>query len=134
MIATTPIQKVVLVDSISQQAYTFVNGEYMPAIGRIKGWYQLLSGGSAMLFKKINKQMQEVKPYGSATVEQTIVTSPRYYVLYKVNLTEIKKIKELSDVLVDKRDEVSQFVKNNNLSGKTENDFITLINYYNSLK
>jgi hypothetical protein len=134
MIATTPIQKVILVDSISQQAYNFVNGEYMPAIGKIKGWYQLLSEGNAMLFKKINKQMQEVKSYGSATVEQSIVTSPRYYVLYKLNFTEIKKIKDLADVFADKKQEVSQFVKNNNLSGKTDNDFITVISYYNSLK
>jgi hypothetical protein len=134
MIATTSIQKLILIDSATQQAFNFINGEFIQANSRIKGWYQLLADGKAMLLKKFNKQMQEVKPYGSATVEQSIITSPRYYILYNGNFTEIKKIKELAAILVDKKEELTQYINSNNLSGKTDNDFISLINYYNGLK
>jgi hypothetical protein len=134
MIATTPIQKVLLVDTAAQGVYNFINGEFIQANSGVKGWYQLLSEGKAILLKKFNKQMQEVKPYGSATVEQSIITSSRYYILYDGNFTEIKKIKEIAGILIDKKDEITQYIKSNNLPGKTDADFISLINYYDQLK
>ncbi len=134
MIATTLIQKVLLVDTAAQRVYNFINGEFIQANSRVKGWYQLLSEGKAILLKKFNKQMQEVKPYGSATVEQSIITSSRYYILYDGNFTEIKKIKEIAGILIDKKDEIAQYIKSNNLPGKTDADFISLVNYYNQLK
>jgi hypothetical protein len=134
MIATTSIQKIILRDSVSQQAYQFINGEYIQSNSRIKGWYQLLSEGRIILLKKINKQMQEAKPYGSATVERSIINSTRYYILHNETFTEIKKIKEIPDILSDKKQEVAQFIKSNNLSGKSDDDFISLFNYYNGLK
>lgn len=134
MIATTPIQRIVLIDSAAQELYNFISGDFIQANGRVKGWYQLLSEGKATLLKKFEKRMQETRPYGSATVEQTIVTASRYYILYNGNFTEIKKLKELPDILVDKKQEVGQFIKSNNLSGKTDSDFMLLVNYYNGLK
>jgi len=134
MIATTPIQKVLLVDTAAQRVYNFINGEFIQANSHVKGWYQLLSEGKAILLKKFNKQMQEVKPYGSATVEQSIITSSRYYIMYDENFTEIKKIKEIAGILIDKKDEIAQYIKSNNLPGKTDADFISLVNYYNQLK
>ena len=134
MIATTRIQKIILLDTAMQQLYNFVNGEFIQANVRIKGWYQLLTEGKATLLKKFSKQLHELRPYGSATVEQTIFTSPRYYILHDGTFTEIKKIKEMADILTDKRDEVAQYIKTNNLSGKTDGDFEKLVNYYNELK
>jgi hypothetical protein len=134
MIATTRIQKIILLDTAMQQLYNFVNGEFIQANVRIKGWYQLLTEGKATLLKKFSKQLHELRPYGSATVEQTIFTSPRYYILHDGTFTEIKKIKEMADILTDKKDEVAQYIKTNNLSGKTDGDFEKLVNYYNELK
>ena len=134
MIATTPIQKIILLDSVEQRLYNFINAAFLTSSSKIRGWYQLLADGKVFLLKKFYKQLQETKPYGSATVEQSIVTSPRYYILYNGNLTELKKIKEAADILADKKQEVVQFIKTNSLSGKTDNDFVALINYYNDLK
>jgi hypothetical protein len=111
-----------------------VNGEFIQSNNRARGWYQLLSEGSAWLFKKYDKQLHESKPYGSATIEQSIVTVPRYYVFYKGTFTEIKKIKDLPGILVDKKEEVVQYIKSNSLSGKTDEDFEKAITYYNGLK
>lgn len=133
MIATASIQKVILFDSAAQQVFNFVNGEFIQADTRVRGWYELLSEGKVWLFKKFNKQVQESRPYGSATIEQSIITFANYYVLYNGTFTEIKKMKDLPGILVDKKEQLAQYIKSNNLSGKTETDFESVINYYNSL-
>jgi hypothetical protein len=134
MIATSLIQKLILFDTTAQQVFNFINGEFIRANGHVKGWYQLLSDGKASLFKKINKQIHEVKQYGSATVEQSIISLPRYYILYNGTFTEIKKLKDLPNILVDKKEEIAQYIKSHNLSGKTDSDFEIILNYYNGLK
>jgi hypothetical protein len=103
MIATGSIQKIILFDTASQLLFNFVNGEFIQSSNRVRGWYQLLSEGRAWLFKKNDKQLHETKPYGSATIEQSIVTIGRYYVLYNGNFTEIKKLKDLPGILADKK-------------------------------
>ena len=133
MIATSRIQKVLLFDSVSQQVFNFINGEFIQSNHRVRGWYEVLSQGKVWLFKKYNKQLQESKPYGSATIEQSIFTSNSYYVLYNGTCTEIKKMKDLPGILDDKKDKIAQYIKTNNLSGKTDADFENVINYYNGL-
>ncbi|HEV8285509.1 MAG TPA: hypothetical protein VGQ09_14440 [Chitinophagaceae bacterium] len=134
MIATAPIQKVVLFDSVTQQVFNFINSAYLQTNNRVNGWYQILSEGKVSLFKQIDKQMHETKPYGSATIEQSIITVFHYYVLYNGRFTEIKKIKELPEIFSDKKQDIAQYIKSKSLSGKTDDDFEMVINYFNGLK
>jgi hypothetical protein len=78
--------------------------------------------------------VSENKPYGSATIERSVQTSFQYYALYNGNFMQVKKFKEIPDVLSDKKNEVSQYIKSNNLPGKTDDDYRTVFNYYNGLK
>jgi len=78
--------------------------------------------------------MNENKPYGSATIERSVQTTFQYYALYNGNFIQLKKFKEIPDVLNDKKDEVSKYTKANNLSGKTDDDYRAVFNYYNGLK
>lgn len=133
MIATSRVQRVLLLDSVSQQLFNFVNGEFIQSDNHVRGWYEVLSQGKVWLFKKYNKQLRESKPYGSATIEQSIITLNSYCVLYNGTFTELKKMKELPGILADKKDQVAQYIKTNNLSGKTDADFENVINYYNGL-
>jgi hypothetical protein len=133
MIAITPIQKVVLFDTVAEQIFNFVNGQFIEASSPVRGWYILLAEGNATLFKQIRKHLTENKPYGSATVEQSISNTVHYYILYKGNFTEVKKIRDLPDLLADKKSETSDYLKNKNVSGKNESDFEDVINYFNSL-
>jgi hypothetical protein len=94
----------------------------------------LLSEGKASVFKQIKKQMNENKPYGSATIERSVYTSFQYYALYGGNFIPVKKFKDLPDVLGDKKEEVSKYIKTNDLSGKTDDDYRVVFNYYNGLK
>jgi len=135
LVAVTPIQKIILFDSSSQLVFTFINGIYINANRRINGgWYQLLSEGKASVFKQIKKQMNENKPYGSATIERSVYTSFQYYALYDGNFILVNKFKDLPDVLGDKKEEVSKYIKTNELSGKTDDDYRVVFNYYNGLK
>jgi hypothetical protein len=99
----------------------------------VRGWYLLLTEGNAMLFKQIRKHLTENKPYGSATVEQSLSNTFHYYILYKGSFTEIKKIRDLPDLLPDKKLQISEYLKNNNISGKTDSDFENVVTYFNSL-
>jgi len=94
----------------------------------------LLTEGKVSVFKQIKKQMNENKPYGSATIERSVSTSFQYFALSEGNLIQIKKFKEIPDVLSDKKDELSKYIKTNNLSGKTDDDYRIVFNYYNGLK
>ena len=133
MIASSKIQKVLLFDSTTQELFSFINGEYIQASGGVTGWYQILAEGNTSLFKHIDKKLREDRPYGSATVEQSIFSSNHYYVLNKGVFKEVKKFKGLPDFFQEKKDLITTFIKNKNLSGKTDADFVSVINYVNGL-
>ncbi|HEY1870176.1 MAG TPA: hypothetical protein VGG71_03915 [Chitinophagaceae bacterium] len=133
MIATTTVKKLTLFDSSAQEVYNFINGSFIITNNKLTGWYQTLADGKVSLFKQYKKQLREDRPYGSATFEQSIFTSPHYFVLVNGDFKEIKKIKDFPDVLSEKKEPLSQYIKTNNLSGKTDDDFINLINYFNGL-
>lgn len=134
MIAVTPIQKVILFDTAAQQIFNFVNGQFIEASSPVRGWYILLTEGNAMLFKQIRKDLYEHRPYDSATTEQSISSSTHYYILYKGNFTEIKKLRNLPDLLPEKKSQLSDYLKSNNFSGKSDSDFEKTITYFNSLQ
>jgi hypothetical protein len=73
------------------------------------------------------------KPYGSATIEQTIDTFGQYFVDVSSVLNRVKKFKDLSDLLKDKKDELNKYISSKKLTGKTDQDYIDLVTYYNKL-
>lgn len=133
MIATTAIQRVILFDTATQQVFDFINGQFIEARSRVSGWFLLLVNGNTLLFKQLRKHVTENKPYGSATIEQSITTSSHYYVLYNGNFTEVKKIKDLADILPEKKTQIADYIKSKNIAGKSDEDFENVINYFNSL-
>jgi hypothetical protein len=137
MIANSIPQKIVMFDTVAQRIYNFAYYTSLPPsdADKQKGWYLLLGeGGNAAIYKQIIKTMNESKPYGSATVEQSIKTSTRYFVLYKGVLSQVKKIKDIPDILTDKKKELLQFLSTHKLSEKNDSDFEELLQYYSSLK
>jgi hypothetical protein len=135
MVATSEIQKVILFEEITQRVFSFVNSSFINSENTAskKQWCLVLSEGNTPLFKNFNKTIREDKPYNSATIEQHIDTSPRYFILYKNSFIEIKKIKDAPDILADKKEQLVKFIKDNNLKNKTDDALSALINFYNSL-
>jgi len=77
--------------------------------------------------------MFENKPYGSATVEQTIQTDLHFFVLLSGKWIKLKKLKDLPTVFPDKKDEISKFISDKKLSGDNEKNFEAIVTHYNSL-
>jgi len=85
------------------------------------------------VFKQIKKQVSENKPTGRPLLKD--LSRPVFNImLYTTEILSREKFKEIPDVLGDKKNEVSQYIKSNNLSGKTDDDYRTVFNYYNGLK
>ena len=134
MIATSVIKNVTLIDSVSGKKYNFVHSSFISCAGKIEpGWYQILTSGKATVFKRYIKIINEAKPYGSATYEQTIVTASNYFLLADSVFSPIKKFKALPGMLKNKKDELSQYISSKNLTGKTDADYVDLVAYYYSL-
>ena len=134
MIATSVIRNITLIDSVSGKKYDFVHSSFIRGSGKIeRGWYQLIVSGMATVYKHFTKIINEAKPYGSATYEQTIVTGYNYFLLTDSVFSPIKKFKALTDMLKNKKDELNQYISSRNLKGRSDSDYADLVSYYNSL-
>lgn len=128
-IASTPIREVVLGNN------RFVHSSSFAGTSNVKaGWYQVLHSGAATLYKYYKKELSEAKPFNSAVYEQTIKTSPVYYVHYNNTLLEIKKLKDAPALLANHKDALEKFLqKNDRKSDSMDDRFVKLIEHYNSL-
>src|SRR5688572_15560448 len=82
LIASTPVRELVLWDTIHNKDHRFIFSDYIKTADKPeKDFYELLQAGKAELYKQYKKRILENKPYGSATIEQSIQTNLRYYVL-----------------------------------------------------
>jgi DNA-binding PadR family transcriptional regulator len=134
LIANTPIKEVVLWDTIRREDHRFIFSEYIQATDKPeKDFYELLQTGKAELYKQHKKRIQENRPYGSATIEQTIKTDLRFYVLLDGKWTILKKIKDMPTLLSDKKDEIQKFINQKNLTASNEANYEAVISFYNSL-
>lgn len=134
LVATTPVKEVVLWDTINKMNYRFVYSEYIGATMKPeKGFYELLQAGKAELYKQYKKNMIETRPYGSATIEQSIQTYLSHFILLNGKWTRIKRLKDLPEILADRKKEVAQFIEEKKISRDSEESYITVIAYYNSL-
>lgn len=128
-IATSAIKEVV------HGKLRFVHSSSLTGISNVKpGWYQVLHSGTATLYKYYKKELSENKPFDSAVFEQTIKTTPIYYVQYNNTLLEIKKIKDAPSILPNHKAALEQFLSQNDKKNDPLDDrFTKLVEHYNSL-
>jgi hypothetical protein len=128
-IANTPIREIVIGGN------RFVHSSSFEGTSSVKaGWYQVLHSGTATLYKYYKKDLSETKPFNSAIYEQTIKTTPIYYIQYNNTLLEIKKLKDAPSILANHKAALEQFLNKNDKKGDTMDDrFVKLVEYYNSL-
>ena len=134
LIATTPIKSICFKNTLLKTEDQFDHSDFIKTTSKVEaGWYQLLDTGIVTLYKRHFKSIKENKPYGSATVEQTITTANYYYILINSVFTAVKKIRQLPDMLQDKKAELLEYITNKNLTGKSDKDYMELVAYYNGL-
>ena len=133
LIATSPIKTVTLKDSVRQNEYKFVYSSFLKGSKSIEtGWYLVLVSGPATLYKHIIKNVEQPKIYSSSTTEASVNTSEEYFIYTDSVLSRVRKIKELPGLLKDKTNELANYMSTKKLSGKSDSNYIELLNYYNS--
>lgn len=97
-------------------------------------WYLQLFSDSVKLYKYFLKKLSEDRPYNSATYEQTIRTADVYWIYYNGSPVEIKKLKDAPSLFGDKKDALSEFLKNSdNKNLSMDQRVIAFTKYLNSL-
>lgn len=136
-IAKPNIKEVILIDTIADVNYRFINASAITdkISGKNPQWYQWLLSGTASVYKLIDKQASEQKPYGSATTEVSIQTVQKYFILYNGVLFIVKKLKEIPSLLAVKKPELDAFLKSDKLLNITMEDdkIVALVRYFNFL-
>jgi hypothetical protein len=134
MSATTPLKSLVIYRPGAQPFY-FMLTSTLPLLNGIRDpWVQVLFDGKTPLFKTWSKQITEKKGYGSATTEQTITTSERYWVMHNQKLLELGKLKNIPKLLADKQAELETFLKEKDDARQPLDErFIRVLDYYNYL-
>ena len=134
MIATSPIKFIIFTDSITGAKYEFILGDQLANVDKTltKTWFQVLVNDKVSLCLQMKKSIHETISYGSATTEQDIPTIDFYYV--QINGTFIRfRWDDWQQIFGSKKDQMSQFIRTNHLKGKTSDDYVKLVRYYNTL-
>ncbi|MVM35811.1 hypothetical protein GO755_37695 [Spirosoma sp. HMF4905] len=102
-----------------------------------EGYFLVLYQGKSALLKRVSKSFKQAdykNPYASGNRYDEFRDVNSYYVLKPdQTLTKVKlSDKSIIESLGDHADELKSFVKQENLSGKTENDAILVVQKYDS--
>ncbi|MFL9485258.1 hypothetical protein ACI6Q2_20920 [Chitinophagaceae bacterium LWZ2-11] len=96
---------------------------------------EVLAEGKITMLKQSGKNIIEYSDYGSSGKVRKYVDVKRYLILQNNKYTTVSLGKKVFETLVpDKQAEMAAFVKQNNLSGKSEEDWAKYLNYYNGLQ
>lgn len=97
-------------------------------------FYEKLVTGNTTLWKRIAKSIIDEKPYGSATLQRNILTNIYYYTGEIAQPVKFKTDKKsVLALLINKNNELEEFIKNDKINTRNEVDLIRLFQYYNSL-
>ena len=134
-VSDSPIKEIIVFDESHKEKYRFTNFLYVNLADKKQadGWYILEVNGPAGLYRRVEKVIEESKQYGSATTERSIKTNNTFYIYQNSTLTEIKRLKDVYNILVDKRVELEDYARTEKLQKSTAEVYRKLINYYNGL-
>jgi hypothetical protein len=136
LVCTLPIKEVTLIDTVNGRSYYFFHTAFVPLLAsEKKDWYLQLVNGKASLFQAFNKTVQETKPYGSSVTEQKIVTTEEFIILRNGAPVRAKKLKELPEIMSDKKSELEAFLKQDaGKNASTAERMAAVVSYYNTLQ
>jgi len=136
MIASSPVRRIILTDSTSGANYYFIWGWELgpPDKSLEKVWFQVLVNDETTLCRQIKKKIHEAPAYGSATIDQDIVSIDAWWLHRNGKLAPVKNWDDLLDQLQDQKAMLAQFIHDHHLKGKSVDDFTQLVTAYNHAK
>ncbi|HYE56030.1 MAG TPA: hypothetical protein VD996_14360 [Chitinophagaceae bacterium] len=133
MVCVTPVKEVYVENPLGGKPMKFIHSSSLPELKLGSAWLQELTDGTVRLYKQIKKDVKEVKGYSSATTEIYVTDETRYYLLSDNSLHRVKKLKDITELLTTKGEELAKFIREQYLKEKAETDMARLVDYYNSL-
>jgi hypothetical protein len=104
--------------------------KFIPTQAKNAFWEVASTEGKAMLIRINTKRIVETKAFNSATAEKNFVFSDSYAVLVGTQLTEVKSVNDLYEVLGDS---LKDFAKTEKLRPKSVSSWIKIVDHYNSI-
>lgn len=121
------------VQSFTLNDKRFVRLADYPAAGLKGGIYEALISGKLSLFVKRAKQIQET--ILTSGIEKKVIDNSSYFILKNGIYSPIKNEKALTDLLGDKKEEVTTWIKASGISYKSnpEDALTKIVAHYNQL-
>jgi hypothetical protein len=99
-----------------------------------KSYYQVLFDGGTQLIKRVSKRINEEKPLNSASSIKSFEELTSYFLARSGTPMRIRRDKKsILLALGNNSVALENFIKENQLNLKEENDLVRLITYYNTL-
>lgn len=135
LICSSPVNRIIFGDPAQGNASTFVYSAFVPELASFKpeAWLQVRAEGKAGLYTHHKKIISETRPYGSATLEQRIVTSEIHYLVHNNQYVRVKKLFNILNLLADKKAELQQWINANNIDEKNPADLGRVVDAYNNM-
>jgi hypothetical protein len=130
----SPVDRVILLDSVTGQVHTFIHSLVLPAHPELKDsvWLEVLQPGKAELVKYHKKELIEKSSYASAPVD-VIKTQTRYYLVHNERIYKVNSFRDLRNIFIMRDKEMDEYFSKGQRSWKSEADIATVVAYYNSI-
>lgn len=130
MIMRENLRTVELTNVATGDTYFF----YRPAkscVQNPKTWFQVIDSGKVWLLKMDSRSVTEIKPYGSATTEEKIMATIRYYLLTGGDCRPVKSTQEAFEILSQLKPGFTEKPTGKSNPRKMEEDLKNLVGKYN---
>jgi hypothetical protein len=113
----------------------FLNGFEPIGDANKSTYYQVLAIGKIQLLKRTIKKITKQQEYGSAQTKQIVTETTNYYLAGedKKPIRIKNDNKAVLEALSNKADKLKQYIKDNNLNAKNDDELAKIITYYNTI-
>jgi hypothetical protein len=134
LVVTTPIKWLRLTDTTNGLTYTFTLGDQLAATKKnLDGiWFQILVNDRVSLCRQQQKSARETITFGQDPTTN-ISTNEFYYLNLNGSLIRLAGWKSLQEKLADQKEALDQYIRDHQLKGRSADDYIQLVEYYNSI-
>jgi hypothetical protein len=131
MFSTSAISEIRFKDAATYQIRVYTQSIPGCSISH-PGWHEVMEKGKLTLYREIVKNVNENKPYGSATVEQRVSTNYNYWIQTGEACRPVKKISEMTDLILKSDPSFKSKLPQKKLSDKNPEDWMEVVKIYNT--
>ena len=126
---SSALKEIVLTDPSIGKSFRFMRMG-TDCQGKAEAWYQVLDAGAATLLKLDTRVLTEIKPYGSATVEEHISPVIRYFLVQDGACMQVKSPAQLWELLAQKKPGFMEKPSGKTNAKKIEDELLQVMQVY----